>query len=71
MLICLFMVEDYSPNDEVLGIRNDHHPLLGWSIPDYLWIPELCAVDGYNGVVGVLRKGITSVSRVSNLVPSG
>ena len=51
-------------NGEGLGEGNGHDPLLCGAVPEDLWVAELRAADGEDGVVGVLLPGVAVVAGV-------
>ena len=51
-------------NGEGLGEGNSHYPLLRRRVPEHLWVAELVAADGEDGVVGVLLPGVAVIAGV-------
>ena len=48
----------------VLRVGNGHHPMV--FVPEYFRVSELRAIDGQDGVVSILFKGVPVIPRVSN-----
>ncbi len=56
------------PDDEILRVRDDHDPGFGGCVPYHFGVAELRAVDGEDGVVGVLGEGVTAVGGVGDVL---
>ena len=55
-------------DDEVLRVRDHHHPEGGLGVPDHLRVAELRAVDGEDGVVGVFSECVAVVEGVGDFL---
>lgn len=55
-------------DSEFLSVGNDHDPGRRGGVPEHLWIAELGAVDGEDGIAGILDKGVAAVGGVGNLL---
>lgn len=53
---------------ELLGVGDDHDPGRGGRVPEHLRVAELGAVDGEDGIAGILGEGIAAVRGVGNLL---